>query len=233
MSQSVERRRCPDEFQARITLAGGVNKYDEPNFKIYWGQTETFRAGGEWAGNGQVTYKGYRDLLLGGGDPTWLLVQWQPAHKYGRPESYYLQNCDESTGLQVLGEYPYSGRYEIVMPFIWRGFVNGRFVVEHMPLTSLLVDMVVPIVKMSQELSYARWKAIIEDRRAYENKAQVDQIEARLHDALPRLGEIRSAARLSCNSVLQKKMESIEQHWKHAVKELTVRGKGISIGHYR
>ena len=226
--------RCPQVFADRITRVGGLNPYGQPNFKIIWGMGGErdclFRAGGEWAGNGQVTRRGYRDLLLSG-DPAWVLIQWQPGEKYGSAQSYYVNNYDESTGLQTLGEYPYRGRYEIVMPFIWKGIVNGKLKVEAMPLSSLLVDLVVPVIKESASLSMDRKRQLMLDHKEKEDAAQKSQIESSLAAAYPAFGSApRSAARLSCNSVIQKKAEAIERHWKSALKTLTKRGKGLSVG---
>lgn len=235
LTNDIERRRCPDEFAQRIAGAGGYNRYDEPNFKIIWGQTETFRAGGSWAGNGQPTYRGYRDLLMGAGEPCWMLVQWQSPEKYGRPESYYVFNFDEESGLQTLGEYPYSGRYEIVLSFSFKAKVRDRLVIEHMPLSSLLVDLVVPIIREAKELSYEKRRAIMREQKERADREQVTQIEDRLRDASPAFGTAsRSSALLGeCNSIVQKRAEAIEQHWKRALKELTLRGKGISVGKFR
>src|ERR1700734_3111728 len=106
--QGPERNLAPDDFQERLTYLGGVQKYDSPNFKIGWAQYETFRAGGVWSVD-EKYYLGYRDLLSGSGEPCWTLFQYHAPEEYGSPESYYVQNYDETTGLQLLGEYPYSG----------------------------------------------------------------------------------------------------------------------------
>lgn len=226
----VERLHCPDEFQRRIAEAGGYNRYGEPNFRLIWGQTETFRAGGEWAGNGQVPFRGYRDLLHGFNDPCWILQQWQPPEKYGSPRYYYMQNYDWETGLQTLGEFPYKGRYETVLPLMWKGIVNGRLVIEHMRLSSLLVDLIVPILLESEKLTYARKRQLMWDHKERLERDQLNQIEDSLASAYPAYGMAsRSAARLACNSVIQKKAESIERHWKDAVKLIKAHGKGMSV----
>lgn len=227
----IERNVCPEEFAERLTEAGGLNRYDEPNFRMIWGMTHTFRAGGIWSVEGQPFFRGYRDLLIGFGDPCWSLQQWQPPERYGTPESYYVQNYDEESGLQTLGEYPYRGRYETVLPLIYKYMHNGKLVVEHMPLNSLLVDLIVPIIKEAEGISFAKRRLMIEERRAAHDKQQVARIESRLADAYPAFGSApRSASRLACNSVVQKKSEEIERHWLQAVTTIKSRGKGLSIG---
>jgi hypothetical protein len=231
LGTKTERNICPDEFQQRIADAGGLNRYDEPNFRLVWGQTETFRAGGEWTGSGQIPYRGYRDLLIGMGDPCWILQQWQAPEKYGTPESYYVFNYDEETNLQTLGEYPYAGRYETVLPLVWKGMINGRLAVEHMRLSSLLIDLLVPILDESSQLTAARKRALMLKYKEDQDREQLNQIEAGLADAFPAFGTAaRSSAYLECNSVVQKKAESIERYWRQAVATIKARGKGLSVG---
>src|ERR1700690_412130 len=105
-----ERNYPPEEFQENLTRLGGVNRYDDPMFKRFWAQTETRRSGSTWSVD-EATFTGYRDLLAGSGEPCWLLMQWHAPEEYGSPEAYYVANYDEESGLQLLGEYPYSGRY--------------------------------------------------------------------------------------------------------------------------
>lgn len=230
-SEHIEINSCPGEFQQRLTEAGGLNRYDEPNFRLIWGQTETFRAGGIWAVSGEPFFRGYRDLLIGFGEAAWSLQQWQPPEKFGTPESFYVRNYDDESGLQTLGEYPYKGMYETVLPLIHKEVVNGRLVIERMPISSLLIDLILPIIHAAEGISYAKRLEVMKELREIENKQQVSRIESRLADAFPAFGTApRSASRLECNSVVQKKSEEIERHWKRAVKILKSRGKGLSTG---
>ena len=223
-------RECPDEFQQRVTEAGGVNKYDEPNFKIVWMRSEFYRAGGKWSGNDQVVFEGYRDIPLSF-DQGWAIMQWQPPEKYGTPESYYVANYDEETNLQTLGEYPYRGRYEIVMPLTYKSFDKGVLTIEHMELSSLLIDLIIPVLYEAQEISWEKRKAWALEEKERKDREEVRDIEASLQNAYPAFGTAsRSAARLACNSVVQKKSEQIERHWKQAVRTIKQRGKGLSVG---
>lgn len=223
------RETCPEEFQERITEAGGFNRYDEPNFRLVWGQTATFRAGGSWEVAGAPHFTGYRDLLSGSGEACWLLQQWHAPEEYGTPESYYVQNHDEASGLQTLGEYPYSGRYETVQPLVYRHVVGRELVSEAMPLSSFLIDVVVPIIVMCKDASIHAKRAVMEERRERERRAEENQIEASLRNAHPEFGEVRSAAALGCMSVVQKRVEQIEQHWKSAASLIRRQGKGLSV----
>lgn len=220
---------CPDEFQHRLTAIGGLNRYGEPKIRLAWSQTELIRAGAEWTPPGQPSFRGYRDIPLGL-EPCWMLMQWQPPEKYGSPEYYYLQNYDFDSNLQTLGEYPYYGRYEIILPLSWKGIINGKLVVEHMHLNSLLVDLIEPIIKEAQELTFARYMQIMREQKEREDKAAVDRIADNLQDAFPAFNgaEMRSSSHLACNSVVQQKMEAIEKHWRQAASFLRAHGKGLS-----
>jgi hypothetical protein len=227
-----QRLLCPTEFQDRVTEAGGVNKYDEPNFKITWMGTETMRAGGVWENPdipGIEHYSGYRDVLADVEGEGWAIRQWMPAEFFGTPTAWYVQNYDESCGMQILGGYPYSGAYVTIFPLVCHTEVNGEQVTECMPLSSYLIDVVIPIVVMAKQITEAQKRAVIAERKAREEEGKVSQIEDSLRNAFPALGEIRSAAGLSCLSVVQKKMEQIEQHWNSGIQFFHQRAKGLSV----
>lgn len=230
------RQQCPPEFQQRVTDAGGVNKYDEPNFKIAWMGSETIRAGGVWENPdipGVQHYAGYRDVLADVEGEGWAIRQWMPPESvddlgtpiFGTPGKYYADNFDPSCGLQILAGYPYSGRYFTVFPLVYK---EGNRT-EIMPLSALLIDVIIPIVVMAKEITLEHKKMVIAERKAREDEARVSQIEAAIRDASPAFGEIRSAAGLSCLSVVQKKVEEIERHWAAGIDFVRQRGRGLSI----
>ena len=165
---------CPEEFQERLNAVGGLNRYDEPNFRIEWSNNLLFRAGGAWDVD-ECPYVGYR-WLRQLHDNCWVLLMWHPPEVYGTPESYYVQNACPDTGLQVLGEYPYSGKYEIVAPLVYRHVENGKMVTERMPLSSLLVDLVIPTILLAKDVGIAKRKAALLDRKAREDEEQVKAV---------------------------------------------------------
>lgn len=224
------RLQCPPEFQERVTQAGGVNKYDEPNFLITWMGSETIRAGGIWEHPEIPTiewYRGYRDVLADVEGEGWAIRQWMPAEFWGTPTQWYHDNYDPSCGMQILGEYPYRGRYQTIFPLVHHDPETRK--TECMPLNSYLIDVVIPIVVMAKQISDLQKKAVIEERKERDKEAQVNQIEDSLRNAFPAFGEIRSAAGLSCLSVVQQKMQAIEQHWESGVDLIKKQGKGLSL----
>jgi hypothetical protein len=171
----------PDDFQRLLTHLGGVNRYDEPNFKIGWAQYETFTAGGVWSVD-ECYFRGYRELLRGSGEPCWTLFQWHAAEEYGSPEGYYLSNQDESTGFQILGEYPYCGRYEVLYNLRWHEMIDGKLTFHTIPLSPLTFELIIPIILKAQEVSLEKRRAALMEARRLDEEAKLGEIERHLRE---------------------------------------------------
>lgn len=186
----VERRQCPEFYQERLTQVGGLNPFGEPNFKLAWAQTETTRQGGEWEAEGEW-FKGYRDVYLGDGLPHWMLMQWaapgknvQMPHLVAEgPTRFYLDNKCQKTGLQLLGEYPYRGSYQIVLPLVAKWFENGQMIIRGFPLSREIIEMMVPVIKASMEVSLDIKVRFMQDEREQDDVEYGKNIEAAYEDA--------------------------------------------------
>lgn len=226
--------KCPEEYQERLTDIGGINRYDQPNFIIRWGQGGepecTYRAGGYWDVDGMASVHGYRDLLVGGGTPSWMLMQWEDALHYGTPELFYIQNFDEDSGLQTLGEYPYSGKYKLLYNLCWRGMVDGKMVVEAMPLNSFLLDTVIPIITAAKDISWEKTKAVMADMKEREDKADLAMIEDVMRSsAMPFHGNAVSYQKQGCRTALiDKKIEAMQRNWNKMMTNASRLGRGLS-----
>lgn len=207
MAQKREIHIVPEDFQSRLTFIGGVNRYDEPNFKLEWAQYATYIAGGIWTVD-EAHFRGYRRLLSGSGEPCWTLYQWHAPSEYGSPEAYYISNYDESSGLQTLGEYPYSGRYEVLYNLRWHEMVDGKLTFFTLPLNNAVFDMVARIVAIAKEVTYERTRAAVEAAKALTDKEQTDEIERHLRDKhIPFAGSSVSFTRQGIrSSLVDKKM---------------------------
>lgn len=218
-TSSYQQYECPQEFQDRLNEVGGFNRYDEPNFKLVWSQGGSpdayYRAGGVWEIPGQPSRRGYRDLLVGGGTPSWCLLQWQDPMEYGTPELYYMHNHDEATGYQTLGEYPYHGRYRVLYNLRWMERTKDGLRFEAMPLNSYLIDTIVPIIMAAKEISWDKTKAVLADMKAREDAGQIAKIEEVMRDrALPFNGAPVSYGRQGCRTALvDKKIEAMQRNW--------------------
>lgn len=213
----IERQVCPAHYQDRINKIGGFNRYGEPNFKIAWAQTETTRQGGEWEAEGEQ-FQGYRDVYLGDGLPHWMLLQWADAGKsiampHLSPESdvaFYVSNQCPKTGLQILGEYPYRGSYQIALPLVAKVFNNGQLSVTAFPLSTEIIEMMVPIIKASMDISLEA------KMRFMKEEAEKDDIEyGKQVDAAYNSVKLSAAARAS--SWIDDKVRSIEKHFNAAL----------------
>jgi hypothetical protein len=233
LTDKYQQYQCPEEFQDRLNEIGGFNRYDKPNFIIRWaagGEPEcTFRSGGAWHVEGQPSYTGYRDILIGGGAPCWMLMQWDDAVYYGTPESFYIGNYDEESGLQDLGEYPYQGKYKVLYNLSWRDMSSGKLRIEPMPLNSYLIDTVVPIIMAAKEIAWEKTKAAMQTQKEKDDKADLDMIEDVMRDSSLAFKGPVSYARQGCRtSIIDKKVEEMTRHWNRMVTNAKALGRGLS-----
>lgn len=225
---------CPQEFQDRLTEIGGVNKYDEPNFVVRWaqgGEKECYyRSGGAWNVEGQPSFEGYRDLLVGGGTPSWMLMQWEDATVYGTPEMYYVQNLDLDTNMQDLGEYPYQGRYKMLYNLRWTERRGKDLYFEAMPLNAFLLETVVPIIQAAQDISWEKTKAVMQDIKDREDAADLSMIEDVMRSsAVPFKGNPVSYTKQGCRTnLIDKKVEAMTKMWNTMMRRASELGKGLS-----
>jgi len=217
--EGAERNVAPEDFQERLTLVGGVNKYDEPCFKIGWAQYETLVAGGVWSVDERY-YKGYRRLLLGSGEPCWTLFQHHSPEEYGSPEAYYVANYDDTTGLQLLGEYAYSGRYEVLYNLRWHEMENGKLTFHTMPLNNAVFDVVAQIVHLAKDISVEKTKAAYLAAKEAEEASKLADVERHLRDkAIPFSGGAVSFTRQGIRStVIDAKARAMQQKWSQLAK---------------
>jgi len=218
----IERLQCPKHFQDRVTRAGGLNRYGRPNFKLAWAQTELTRQGGRWEAHGEW-YEGYRDTLLGDGLPHWMLLQWADAGMsiqmpWAAPEgdgAFYANNECPKTGLQILGGYPYQGSYQIALPLRAKWVEKDRNGRPHMrvvafPLSTDIIDMMIPIIKATREISVqAKLQSMDDDRQ----KAD-DEFAYKIEDAYND-SKLSSSARAS--AWIADKERQIEQAFNSAL----------------
>lgn len=215
---TAERNLAPEEFQSQLTYLGGLNKYDEPNFKLVWAQYETFTAGGAWSVDEQY-FRGYRQLLLGSGESCWTLLQWHPAEEYGSPENYYLQNYDPDSGLQTLGEYAYSGRYQVLNNLRWHEMVDNKLVMRALPLTTRTFDSIVPMIIAAKDISIEKRRAAFMAARDREEQDKLSKIEQHLlTNAQPFTGAVSYSRQGIRSTLIDQKMLDLQRMWSQLAK---------------
>jgi hypothetical protein len=212
-----ERNMPPADFQDRLAYFGGVNRFDQPNFIIWWAQYAygegSFRSGGAWSVD-EAFFQGYRDILRASGEPCWALGQFHEAIEYGTPESYYVQNYDDATGLQLLGGYPYSGRYELLYNLRWHDRVGDKLEFHTMPLTSWVFEMVIPIIVKAKEISAEKRKqADIEARRKVEDEKLLRVERTMRANALPFSDSVSYTRQGIRSTLIDQKYRAMQRDW--------------------
>jgi hypothetical protein len=192
----------------------GRNEFGDPLFKIVWGQSEFIRMGNVWRDKHGTERKGYRERYQCHGTPCWVIMRWKSPNHYGSPAMYYSGTFDDFSGMYILGEYPWRGRYEVMQPLARKEFKDGKLMIEHFPLSHVLIDKLIPLMLMAQRMTYWEWKAANDLARQHEEKAQTDEIADRLMDALPKWYGPVSYSRQGCRTaLLDRKMHQIQQAW--------------------
>lgn len=218
-----ERIYCPEEFQDRLTQAGGVNRYDEPNFKLAWGQTESIRTSG---------WNGYKDTLIAFNDPSWLLMQWVAPEQLGTPEAWYVMNHDDETGRCLMGEYPYRGNYKILFNLIHRYVENGEMQIFRFPLSDLILKTLVPLVMQAKDVTLEQnraWWQAEDERRDYDVELMIENIRKSKRLAM-KGGAMSFTNQGIRTSVIDRKSQQLSRSWAQAAERLKEAGRGFKQG---
>jgi hypothetical protein len=193
---NFEKLLCPPEYQEHLNAIGGLNRFDEPNFKLVWGATETEFIWGTDA-NGR---KGQHIVFKHQGIPAWFMEVWKPPECFGTPELWYGTSWDEETQSHTLGEYPWRGLY---MPASFNLYVRNvtggrtyysepdakghRHVIEEpselhidaMPITFWLLDLIIPNMFKEIDVTYEQKRVALMNRKLAESA----EARAKAYDA--------------------------------------------------
>lgn len=212
--EGPETRKCPEQYQARLTRMFGKNRFGEPNFKIVWNQSQFLRMGNVWTDANGKEFVGYRDTYQGDGQPCWMIMRWMPPEHYGSPKTYYRNNFDQRSGMYYTGEYPWKGRYEIAQALINKEFIGGKLVVTHMPLCHYLIDMIIPMMLAWQQLTIEEQRAATQLAEQEKLKAEHAENAERMMANMPTWIHPVSYSRQGCRtSLLDQKMHKIQKAW--------------------
>lgn len=212
---SGESRRCPKEFDDRLRRTFGVNPYGGNNFKIVWGQSEFHRMGNIWTDRYGNERKGYREVELCHGMPCWNIIRWKSAAQaFGTPDMFYSQTYDQFSEMQILGEYPWKGFYEVLQPLCHKEFIDGKMVIKHMPLSHILIDFVIPMLLKAQTVSMEEKKAAIAVAKAEQHKKDVEYTAEMMAENMPAYwGPVSFSRQGIKTDLLTRKMDAIKKVW--------------------
>ena len=163
-----ETHETPPEIARRMASAGGLNRFDEPHFRVVWGGSRLTLIGGRWTDrdpHGNVI----REVIELRHVPKylpinrWHIERWMPPETYGSPDRWYAQTIEIEDGIRVpaLGPYPSRGEYEHCFTL-----ENGRG--EFVPLTPTACDWIVRAIRWARLQPATASRAAIRQREARE-----------------------------------------------------------------
>lgn len=145
-----ETHEAPVSIQERVTIAGGQNRFGEPNFRIVWGGSRLAWIGGRWTdrdANGNIV----RETVELRREPKyipanrWHIERWMPPESYGSPDSWYEQTVEVENGIRVPALGPYPSREEYEHCFTLEGAQR-----EFIPLTVAACDWIVRAIEWAR-----------------------------------------------------------------------------------
>lgn len=183
---SGERRVCPPEYQERINQLGGMNRFGDPNFKLVWGETQTTTIYGQKEDGPRGQHE-----ILQFGVPAWHLMEWKPPETFGSPEFWYAFTWDPETMVHSLGDFPWRGLY---LPCSFNLYVkrvagggayfdkDGEVVerpsvlhIDAMPLAHFILDLIIPNIFKSREMTEIQKKVALAKRREAEKAERIER----------------------------------------------------------
>lgn len=209
--ETVEHRTCPEHVVEQLRIAGGINPFGDPQFRIVWGYDRIVKLHGEWQEFEQCMAT-LTDRLTGYTEQRlvtrlarsvvetreipkylpancWHLEKWCSAETYGSPEQWREAGLEKLGTMTVdtSGPYPERGEYELCYPLTDDGTSNG----QALPLVSDVVTELVRMIVKSRELfSLQQRRAAIEQEAKRKEDGFVRITQDRLKDGLrPFLGE--------------------------------------------
>jgi hypothetical protein len=114
-----ETHQPPPSVKRRLWLAGGSNRFGEPNYRAVWGWSRLGWVGGKWedrdeAGGLVREVAELRYVPKYTPQDRWHIERWLPPEAYGSPLDWYAQTIERAGGgnIPALGPYPDRGEYE-------------------------------------------------------------------------------------------------------------------------
>jgi hypothetical protein len=180
-----ETHEAPAGVQERVTRAGGVNRYGEPNFRVVWGGSRLTWIGGRWTdrdahGNQVRETVEMRRVPKYLPEDRWHIERWMPADSYGSPEQWVAQTTEIENGVRIaaLGPYPSRGDYEHCFTL---ESASGEFI----PLTPAACDWIVRAIEWSRRQRRTEMRGAIAAREARRERNMDRGMDDILDDAVP------------------------------------------------
>ncbi len=155
----------PETVTHRLTRAGGINRFGEPNYRAVWGWNRLAWIGGKFAERDPATGSLLREVVELRQEPKypavnrWHIERWLAPEIYGSPRQWYSQTVERENGVSIpaLGPYPSRGEYEHC--FTLEG-PRGEFI----QLTPSVAEHIARAIEWSRKFPRASRRARLHER---------------------------------------------------------------------
>lgn len=175
-----EQHQASAAVERRLRLAGGINRFGEPNYHAVWGWSRLGWVGGLWEDRnaaGELLRSVAELRFVPKYEPLdrWHIERWVPPEAYGPPREWYLQSTELAGGMRIpaLGPYPSRGEYEHCFTL---EDAQGRFV----QLTPRVAEHIAMAIEFSRNLRSGVRRAAIERRIEREERAYDSYVDSLL-----------------------------------------------------
>jgi hypothetical protein len=180
-----ETHQTPESVARRLELAGGRNRFGEPNYRAVWGWNRLAWIGGKFEDRDErgVLLRERIELRKEPKYPTvnrWHIERWVAPEVYGPPRTWYAQTNEIAGGQNIpaLGPYPSRGEYEHCFTL---ETPNGEFI----QLTPTIAEHIARAIEYSRCAPRAQRRKTLHDRETREDRAYEDWAFDLLDDATP------------------------------------------------
>jgi hypothetical protein len=166
-----ETHETPRVVDEALRVAGGCNRFGEPNYRAVWGWSRLDWIGGKWEDRDPASGTLVREEVELRREPKytphnrWHIERWLPPESYGSPEQWRAETIEIANGRSIpaLGPYPSRGDYEHC--FTLEG-PRGEFV----QLTPAAARHIARAIEASREASRVKSREALDDRARREER---------------------------------------------------------------
>ena len=176
----------PASVAHSLELAGGINRFREPNYRAIWGWKRLAWIGGKFEERDPTTGSLVREVVELRQEPKypavnrWHIEKWLPPETYGSPLAWWAQTLEVEGGRSIpaLGPYPARGEYEHC--FTLEG-PRGEFV----QLTPTVAEHIARAIEWSRKHPRSAGKRALQDREQRQERGYDAYAYDILDDAVP------------------------------------------------
>ena len=180
-----EQHETPESVARILELAGGRNRFGEPNYRAVWGWNRLAWIGGKFEDRDEhgALLRERIELRKEPKYPAlnrWHVERWVPPEVYGSPRTWCAQTNELAGGQNIaaLGPYPSRGEYEHCFTL---ETPKGEFI----QLTPTIAEHIARAIEYSRCAPRAQKRTKLYEREAHEDRAYENWAFDLLDDATP------------------------------------------------